>query len=112
MAKLTPIKAIRAECLECSNGQWKEVRLCPVKNCPLYEYRNGHRPKEGEGIKENDLDKNRRLPLFFSEGVINALQTKERRAKSMYVTYQELIQIGIFIVALVGLYYEIFKGRK
>ena len=30
----------------------------------------------------------------------------------MYVTYQELIQIGIFIVALVGLCYEIFKGRK
>ena len=57
MAKLTPIKAIRAKCLECSCGQWKEVRLCPVKNCPLYEYRNGHRPKEGEGIKENDLDK-------------------------------------------------------
>ena len=57
MAKLTPIKAIRAECLECSNGQWKEVRLCPMKNCPLYEYRNGHRPKEGEGIKENDLGK-------------------------------------------------------
>lgn len=30
----------------------------------------------------------------------------------MYVTYSDLIQIGIFIVALVGLIYEIFKGRK
>ncbi len=30
----------------------------------------------------------------------------------MYVTYADLIQIGIFIVALVGLVYEIFKGRK
>ena len=30
----------------------------------------------------------------------------------MYVTYQDLIQIGIFIVALVGLICEIFKGRK
>ena len=29
----------------------------------------------------------------------------------MYVTYSDLIQIGIFIVALVGLIYEIFKGR-
>ena len=57
MAKLTPIKAIRAKCLECSCGQWKGVRLCPVRNCPLYEYRNGHRPKEEECIKENDLDK-------------------------------------------------------
>ena len=27
----------------------------------------------------------------------------------MYVTYSDLIQIGIFIVALIGLIYEIFK---
>lgn len=57
MAKLTPIKAIRAKCLDCSNGQFKEVRLCPVKNCPLYEYRGGHRPKSEELTAENDLDK-------------------------------------------------------
>lgn len=30
----------------------------------------------------------------------------------MYVTYQDLIQIGIFIVGLVGLCYAIFKGKK
>lgn len=30
----------------------------------------------------------------------------------MYVTYPDLIQIGIFLVALMGLCYEIFKGRK
>jgi len=30
----------------------------------------------------------------------------------MYVTYQDLIQIGIFIVALIGLCYTIFKGKK
>lgn len=29
----------------------------------------------------------------------------------MYVTYSDLIQIGIFIVALIGLCYTIF-GRK
>ena len=40
------------------------------------------------------------------------LQTKERRAMPMYVTYPDLIQIGIFIVALVGLCYTIFRGRK
>ena len=33
-----------------------------------------------------------------SEGL--TLQTKERRAMPMYVTYSDLIQIGIFIVAL------------
>lgn len=56
MAKLTPMKAIRAKCLECSSGQFKEVRLCTVKNCPLYEYRNGHRPKGGELTAENDME--------------------------------------------------------
>ena len=30
----------------------------------------------------------------------------------MYVTYSDLIQIGIFIDALVGLIYEIFIGKK
>ncbi len=30
----------------------------------------------------------------------------------MYVTYQDLIQIGIFIVALVSLIYQIFRGKR
>jgi hypothetical protein len=46
MAKRTPIKAIRAKCLDCACGQFVEVRECPVKECPLWEYRLGHRPKE------------------------------------------------------------------
>jgi hypothetical protein len=45
MKRLTPIKAIRAKCLDCSNHQPKEVRLCPVTNCPLWLYRMGKRPK-------------------------------------------------------------------
>lgn len=54
MVKRTPIKAIRAKCIECSAGQIAEVRLCVVKKCPLYPYRMGHRPKDGETINEND----------------------------------------------------------
>ena len=30
----------------------------------------------------------------------------------MYVTYQDLIQIGILVVALVNLIYQITKGKK
>ena len=30
----------------------------------------------------------------------------------MYVTYQDLVQIGIFIVALVNLLYQIFKEKN
>lgn len=58
MAKLTPMKAIRAKCLECSSGSYQEVALCPVKTCALYAYRSGHRPKDEEIIKENDLEEN------------------------------------------------------
>lgn len=38
--------------------------------------------------------------------------TKERRALPVYVTYSDLIQIGIFIVALVGLIYEIARDKR
>ena len=41
----TPLKAMRAKCLDCSGGSPKEVRLCPVSNCPLWEYRFGKRPQ-------------------------------------------------------------------
>ena len=51
----------------------------------------------------------RRLALFV-EGL--TLQTKERREMPMYVTYSDLIQIGIVICTLVGLWYMIFKGKR
>lgn len=42
--KLTPMKAIRRKCIDCSGGSSNEVKLCPVKNCPLYDYRFGKDP--------------------------------------------------------------------
>ena len=54
MAKLTPIKAIRAKCLDCTNGQYVEVRECPITDCPLYEYRMGRRPKQDEETPTED----------------------------------------------------------
>ncbi len=56
----------------------------------------------------------RRLTLLFGGATLQIscpLGTKERRAKQM-VTYAELFQFCIFIVALVGLCYTVFKGRK
>jgi hypothetical protein len=43
MKRLTPLKAIRAKCMECSNMKYKEVELCPCDDCPLYAYRFGRR---------------------------------------------------------------------
>ena len=56
MAKRTPIKAIRAKCLDCCCGQVLEVRLCEANDYPLWEYRMGKRPKGEENIEESDLE--------------------------------------------------------
>ena len=40
----TPIKAIRDKCLDCSCFQLREVRKCPIIECPIYPYRFGKRP--------------------------------------------------------------------
>ena len=42
----TPIKAIRKKCLDCTCGQYEEIRLCTIINCALYPYRMGRRPNE------------------------------------------------------------------
>ena len=53
MEKLTPIKAIRAKCLDCCAYQPAEVRLCCSKTCPLIFYRMGKRPKIEEKTSDN-----------------------------------------------------------
>ena len=51
------------------------------------------------------------LPSCFREGL--TLQTKaERRALSMNITYPDLIQFCVFVVALVSLCYQIFKDKR
>jgi hypothetical protein len=41
---MTPMQAIRKKCLECSNGQYNEIRSCLIKTCPLYQFRAGNKP--------------------------------------------------------------------
>jgi len=43
--KTSPLKAIRAKCMDCSCSQPKEIRLCPIEKCSLYAYRFGTNPK-------------------------------------------------------------------
>jgi hypothetical protein len=49
----TPMKAIRAKCLDCSGDSYSEVKLCPSTECPLYPYRFGKRPKMIQDKGEN-----------------------------------------------------------
>ena len=48
---LTPLKSIRAKCLDCVCESAQEVRLCLSTGCPLYPYRMGHNPNR-KGIGE------------------------------------------------------------
>ena len=50
--QLTPVKAIKKHCLECSGNSKKELRECVINNCPLYPYRMGKNPNR-KGIKNN-----------------------------------------------------------
>lgn len=57
---LTPIKAIRAKCLDCVGYDKGEVRKCDDKRCSLWPYRMGHNPnRKGifggkEGLRTRD----------------------------------------------------------
>jgi hypothetical protein len=47
----SPLRAIRAKCLDCSCYQVGEVRLCEAVKCPLWPFRAGRHPWWGEGEK-------------------------------------------------------------
>ncbi len=52
--KLTPLKAIKKHCWECSGYEKKEVRECNITDCVLYEYRLGKNPRRsGVGSSKN-----------------------------------------------------------
>lgn len=40
----SPIKAIRAKCLDCCCNNSAEVRMCPAPDCPLHPFRFGKNP--------------------------------------------------------------------
>lgn len=55
---LTPLKAIRANCLDCCAGQRAEVRRCHITDCSLHPFRLGHNPRRaGVGGRPPDGQK-------------------------------------------------------
>ena len=48
---------------------------------------------------------------IFAEGS-SSPPDERKEGDTMYVTYQDLIQIGILIVALANLIYQIYKGKR
>lgn len=56
MKKTTPIKAIRAKCLDCSIFQPKEVRFCSAEECSLYPFRLGKNPNRKKKCIHNTFN--------------------------------------------------------
>ena len=51
--KLSPLKAIKKHCLECSGYEKKEVRGCAIEDCVLFPFRQGSNPnRKGCTIKK------------------------------------------------------------
>ena len=50
--RISPIKAIRAKCLDCCCGQTNEVLLCTCTDCPLYVFRFGKNPFTNRTLTE------------------------------------------------------------
>ena len=60
--ELTPLKAIRAKCLDCYAGHPSQVRKCDLSDCPLFIYRLGHNPKrKGVGVGSRAFDAKSRV---------------------------------------------------
>jgi hypothetical protein len=53
---MSPLKAIRAKCYDCSYYQLKEIRLCEAIHCPLWPFRAGRHPYWGNGEKTRQSD--------------------------------------------------------
>ena len=41
-------KAIRAKCIECQNGQLREITDCQMSDCSLWPYRSGRKVVKGQ----------------------------------------------------------------
>ncbi len=68
---LTPMKAIRAKCLDCCLGSFQEVRLCTCEKCPLFPYRFGKRPKGYSDTTEGtDGEKYQASPVVLKDAEV------------------------------------------
>ncbi len=51
---ITPLKAIKKHCLECSGYEKKQVRECAINDCVLFLYRQGTNPnRKGSTLRKN-----------------------------------------------------------
>ena len=80
--RISPLKAIRLKCLDCSCGSSNEVKLCPITACPLFPYRSGKNPNRA-GIgnhgavapnSANDFSENSATEGIYTPATENAVE--------------------------------------
>lgn len=64
---ISPLKAIRLKCLDCSGNQPLEVRLCCAVDCALWPFRAGRHPytqktRERAGFSGKGVSADGRMP--------------------------------------------------
>lgn len=64
---LTPVKAIRKNCLACSGGSAVEVKECPMNTCPLYPFRFGKSPGRKPMSEERRKEASKRFKKMWAE---------------------------------------------
>jgi len=64
---VTPLKAIKKHCLECSGFEKKQVRECVIKDCVLFIYRQGTNPNR----KGSTLSKKVASTKGFEKGKVS-----------------------------------------
>ena len=63
MKEITPMKAIRQKCLDCSCGSSEEVKNCFAKKCPLYQFMFGYKLDENGNRRKRDLTDEQRQEM-------------------------------------------------
>ena len=106
-------------CFACF-GICQSVSICKAESASS-SYRNFHKlqkrviVEKGQICYNPDMGNHRAkggfTPLIFRR-VQSSPPNERKEGDAMYVTYADLIQIGIFIVALANLIYQIYKGKK
>lgn len=70
--RVTPLRAIRAKCLDCMCGSSNEVALCPSEDCPLFNFRYGKNPNIN--LSEEERERRRQMArenLAFTQNIKN-----------------------------------------
>lgn len=52
----SPLKAIKAFCIDCSGGSADEARKCKSQICPLHAFRKGKNPYSKRNITEEQKE--------------------------------------------------------